>query len=150
MDYWLTQRLERRTYKREGDTGLDVDFQLEYMGSSEFEWGNVPKALKKMREAGDRISLFESTLTIGTLNRTVYFVCDERTFQAKREAFDVWLEKGARGQEYSAFPQVFAGDAAYHRTIAWWSLDTEIGWTLDADLAPLLLAGLRGPALATI
>lgn len=45
---WLVQRgkLEDTTYKK----GFDAVVSLDYMGSAEFEFGEIPKALKRIRE----------------------------------------------------------------------------------------------------
>lgn len=148
-DFYLTQRLQKRTYKQPDAKGLDVNFQLDYMGSSEFEWGAIPKALKSLREHAERFTIFESTMSLGTHTRTVYFVADEQDYQGQREHFGVWADSGFRGKESTHFPQVFRGEDEhfYGRTVAWWAINDNIAWTLDPELAPLLLAGLTNLAV---
>lgn len=46
---FLVQRLEARKYGADRHKGIDRFFSMDYMGSSEFEWGALPKALKEMR-----------------------------------------------------------------------------------------------------
>lgn len=47
----LIQRIRVRKEPYDGAKGIDKFFDFDYMGSSEFEWGALPKALKIMREA---------------------------------------------------------------------------------------------------
>jgi hypothetical protein len=44
----LIQRVRYR--KNDLRKGIDAFFEFDYMGSSEFEWGALPKSLKLMRE----------------------------------------------------------------------------------------------------
>lgn len=46
----LIQRVRFNKDSNEHGTGIDRLFAFDYMGSSEFEWGALPKALKLMRE----------------------------------------------------------------------------------------------------
>lgn len=149
-DYYLTQRLQRRVFKQDDAKGLDVDFQLDYMGSSEFEWGAIPKALKELRTSAEHLAIHETVVSFGDYEeRPLYFICDTRLYSEKIAAFDAWIDGGMRGKERSHFEEVFRGGEGYYdRTVAWWAIDTDAAWTLEPDLAPLLLAGLRGPAFA--
>ncbi len=51
-DFYLTRRLQQRTYHRPDDRGLDVNFQLDYMGSSGVRVGRDSKGAQGV--AGDR------------------------------------------------------------------------------------------------
>ncbi len=87
---------------------------------------------------------------MGGIERTVYFVCDDQSFQSKREAWGVWVDGGMYGKERTHFEEVFTGQDVdyYGRTIAWWSIDSDFAWTLDREVADDLLEGLQGsPAL---
>lgn len=46
-----TQLIQRGTFEtREYKTGIDSILKFDYMGSSEFEWGALPKSLGRIRE----------------------------------------------------------------------------------------------------
>lgn len=47
---FLVQRICTRKEPRLASDGVDRFFSFDYMGSSEFEWGALPRALKKMKE----------------------------------------------------------------------------------------------------
>lgn len=44
---YLIQRMTR--WDSEGEEGVDSNFMMDYMGSSEFEWGALPRTLEHMR-----------------------------------------------------------------------------------------------------
>jgi len=46
---YLVQRIETRQTVRDDDVGVDRHFRFDYMGSAEFEFGALPKALKAIR-----------------------------------------------------------------------------------------------------
>jgi hypothetical protein len=46
---YLVQRMELRKYGAEDRKGVDRYFSMDYMGSSEFEWGALPNTLKVLR-----------------------------------------------------------------------------------------------------
>jgi hypothetical protein len=46
---YLIQRVIRRREPRESSKGIDKEFSFDYMGSSEFEFGTLPDALKRLR-----------------------------------------------------------------------------------------------------
>jgi len=48
MKSFLVQRIKKRSSKK-GKKGVDQYFEFDYMGSAEFEWGALPKALKAMK-----------------------------------------------------------------------------------------------------
>lgn len=55
-DWYLIQRLKRQNHPSDTARGIDRLIGHDYMGSSEFEWGVIPKVWKKIREvamAGD-------------------------------------------------------------------------------------------------
>jgi len=57
-DIWLIQRIKtkqrvvtNRDLEQPFSPSIDFHFEMDYMGSSEFEWGALPQALKRMRAA---------------------------------------------------------------------------------------------------
>lgn len=57
---FLIQRINRRVGDAFGSRkGLDKHFSFDYMGSSEFEFGALPEASKRMRVRVDRLKLLE-------------------------------------------------------------------------------------------
>lgn len=51
-------------------------FTFDYMGSAEFEWGAVPKALRMLSEISNSGNLYYGEVSLG-VNCIVYFICDK-------------------------------------------------------------------------
>lgn len=135
--FYLTQRLRENTYV--GGHGFDGLFRCEYMGSAEFEFGAIPKSLARIR-AG-RIVTAELVL-----DRTVYFVGPAAGMAEKIADFEDWVTSGTWGKEPTFFYENFteAADEWQRETVAWWSLNDDVAWTLDPEVATKLATGFRG------
>jgi hypothetical protein len=136
------------------------------MGSSEFEWGAIPKAFQRMH--GLTLEMRPVEITRKGVTRTVYFIApcgpegykdcdgdlDEVTgFDRAIEEFRHWFSfERLDGQEQSYFEHYFADDwpEYFHKgeVCAWWSLDDNIAWTLDEEIARQLLDAFS-PAAVT-
>jgi hypothetical protein len=143
--YWLVQRL-RAPFVTPRATGFDTLFACDYMGSAEFEWGAVPKALQSVR-AAKRLVVEPREVTWAGVTRTVWFVGPEQGMAEKIADWDAWcVEESCRAKEPSRFREAFGGKLEdwHGDPIAWWSLRDDIAWTLDAETAEKLLAGFSG------
>lgn len=149
-DFWLVQRLER------GTRWLGGKFDLDYMGSAEYGFGASRRSLDRMRAAGGFVmEPFTMTIMVpqGSVTRTVYFVGPEHGLGDKVAGFLHWHQNGCRSQEISQFNDIFQRNSWYKeyaelfdRTIAWWSFDDDVLFTLREDVARELLYGLENPA----
>lgn len=140
-DYYLVQRMNKKTHAYPGDTGLDRHFDLDYMGSSEFEWGAIPKALKRLREAP--VAVTQQALTFEGQERAVFFISHPNEADAKWAALQRWVDAGMRGKEWTKFDRMLSGTATDWPTDAWWSIDTDAAWTLDQETADLLATAIN-------
>ena len=131
--FWLTLRLTPQT-RQHRRAGFDGVFRCEYMGFAEFEYGAIPKSLRRMRDASNVLTV----LPIDGQN--VYFVHAEGI-----DPIDDFLEwftdpGGPRSKDETYFPDVLAGtQPEWVGTRAWWSLTDDVMWTLDAGLADEML-----------
>lgn len=147
MDYWLVQRLSA-AYPNKSKKGFDSRFELDYMGSSEYEFRTPFEALRRMRTKALVVFVHElhSCRGVALLEpEPVYFVGHKSELLDKITAFEKWLEN-PRSKEATYFPENLTGldwkeepiDEYYRRTVAWWSFDCDIAWTLDPEVAKLL------------
>lgn len=83
MTYYLVQRLSLNEHPFERQQGFDRVFSCEYMGSAEFEFGTVPQALKRLREAPVEARALE--VTIDGVSREVHFVGHPETLTQARD-----------------------------------------------------------------
>jgi hypothetical protein len=140
MSYYLVQRVSTKTEPFAGDKGFDQFFSLDYMGSSEFEWGAIPDALKRIR--AKKVVIQACSVTIEGVTRLVHFVGHKGTLLARASEMEAWSEGTQHrppfwGKELTRFPENFAGTADDYdkRTDAWWAIKEDVAWTLDPVVA---------------
>lgn len=143
MRFYLVQRLERRSNAFRDLVGFDRYFGLEYMGSSEFEWGAIPKALKSMRTSP--VEHQAVNVTIDGVTRAVHIVTHKSKHQQAADELAAWANgRGNRppfwGKEMTHFDFQFAGiERPYDTTTAWWSIEDDVAFALDEDNAAALV-----------
>lgn len=123
---YLVQRIEVRKHGAEGRKGVDKHFDFDYMGSSEFEFGALPKALKAMRAAKDATW---SPTKIKHDGHVVWYVGPESLCQVARELFVGQLEDPykARLKERTSIQNryginKFPREAYYENLVGWWDI----------------------------
>jgi len=121
---YLVQRINVLTEQRENKKSVDRWFAFPYMGSAEFEFGALPKALKRLRElpivAVDHIKL-------GT-REVAWFVGAESEVPTARAFFidqlgpKLWLlkERTSIKQTYHPAEDRSLGYGAFD---GWWAID---------------------------
>jgi len=62
MNFWLIQRAVTKTDKPSLIEGIGSFLSYDYMGSAEFEWGALPKALKEIIAKFPNLAIHESGL----------------------------------------------------------------------------------------
>ncbi len=132
-EFYLIQRLTAKP-SPVPESGFDGFFGMEYMGSSEYEWGAPNQALRSMRSHPLAVHRCDIDGT------PVYFVADPVCVEQKVDDLRDWLTK-PRSKEMSYFPERLAGSASDYmeRTAAWWSFEDDIAWALDSETATRLL-----------
>jgi hypothetical protein len=144
-DIYTVQRLSAgRGHKR----GFDGLFQLEYMGSTEYEVAPFP-SLKRIRGAGE-LGMRPFALTFADVTREVYVVGPVSVLDEAIIRLVEWSknDRPFKAMELTYFEDVFMGTQRdYVQTIAWWSYDIDVAWALDAETAADLLTGFT-PAAA--
>jgi hypothetical protein len=152
-NYYLVQRLRHQhETSKPFKAGFDRYFQMEYMGSAEFENGEAFRSLKRIRAAG-AVTVTVRSLTVDDVTRDVHFVAHPATAEEQWNRFLAWAAgtehaKPFRVCEYTRFPQQFAGEERALPTDAWWALDTDTAWALTAEDAATLAEGFNAKPAA--
>lgn len=148
MPYYLVQRMSSKKDAAPRGNGFDDYFELDYMGSSEFEWGAIPAALKSIRQHPAVVQ--EWPVTINGLTRSVYFVGEKKALRDHVAGIEAWSERGDHrppfwGKEWTNFPENFAdtADEYARRTDAWWAIKDDVAWSLDPAVADKLAAAFN-------
>lgn len=149
--FYLVQRLASKKGTADPSKGFNAFFSLDYMGSSEFEWGAIPKALKSMRRVACCVEPQDVVIS-GRVHR-VYFVGAPGVSNNAKD-FEAWaggdeLRPPFYGKEWTHLPEVLSGPkAAWINTDAWWSIEDDVAWALDERVAARLAAAFNSrPAL---
>lgn len=123
---YLIQRVSRRQHTNENGKGFDRIFSLDYMGSSEFEFGTIPRALKAMRAAKETVSI--RFISVG--KHTAYFVGTPEMLNVATQLFEdelkpTYSERKFRHKEgtylYESYNPVKGKN--YNLFDAWWAVD---------------------------
>lgn len=144
--FYLVQRMTSRTGTPNPARGFDGYFELDYMGSSEFEWGAIPKALKSMRRVNSRVEP-QDVIISGRVYR-IYFVGAPGVSNNARD-FELWASGDERkpaffGKEWTHLPEILSGSkASWIDTDAWWSIEDDVAWALDEKVANRLAAAFN-------
>lgn len=137
--FYLVQRIHR-SWRADGHLG---DYDLDYMGAAEFEWGAIPEAFKRFQDAGKKLELVEFEYGGHTFD-FLYRKKDGEPF----EAWTRWAE-GTEWAVHYGSPRPFYGcETPYElqqrlngekpwggewRTHVWWALNENVMWAFRDD-----------------
>lgn len=101
-------------------------YELDYMGSAEFEWGAIPDSTKRFGEAGNSLMMAEHMLS-GHSILFMYIEADGDPW----EDFLKWFNGDRRTKEepYGFIRKVENKEERFEdKTTIWWSLDDDVMW----------------------
>lgn len=145
--YYLVQRMIPED--RPELSGVDRYFAFDDMEQSEFEWGNVPRCLREIRQAGELV-ITTAKLYFEGVTRRVYFIGPRDGMSQKVVDFQVWLDENVLAAAYTEFEYHFTKNYGilkkkYMRSRAWLSLKNHVFFTLEKQHAKQILQGLLNP-----
>jgi len=121
MKTTLIQRakFENRDYKK----GIDSIVKFDYMGSSEFEWGALPKSLGRIR---DKINTY-IYLDIPIKDKVISVFCRDNQKSEIKLYLTELSENKWRLQEYSDFDNYINPSQHFKsRTDFWWDISNDV------------------------
>ena len=130
---WLVQRVKLNQSPNAKDKGVDAYFGFDYMGSAEFEFGALFKALKVMRENADAYG--EPVRLKDENGRVIWFVGpeDKLAFATEFFADQSYDKREIRLKECSRMVDAYQPERPEYgerAPIGWWAIDQEIPWLL--------------------
>lgn len=110
----------------------------DYMGASEFEWGALPKSMRRLQELHKQRKLKLSIvpgLTENSVPLRVYHALSDKDF----EAYVLWLTEERNGDirthdtlENTYFPMKERMKSKYRQKIdLWWDIENDVFWSFD-------------------
>ena len=127
---YLIQRakFENRPYKK----GIDQLLSFDYMGSSEFEWGALPKALKRVRENLADYVQFQYSFTKHPAKVVTVF-CKKEQQDFVGSILEQLADREIRLKEYCDLDKYIKGEEKYANDF-WWDIDNDwFFWKFNAD-----------------
>lgn len=153
-DFYLVQRMVRNF--RDPSSLLDPIVSIsqlapDYMGSANFEFGALPRALKAMKET--RLSLTKIVIRAYHRDITLHVVAPIDLLPTLEEEFQAWANRNFRSHEEPNLRAAITRkdwadhtieDERYARyyPLAWWSLNDKLFWSLEENIAKLWLADI--------
>ncbi len=138
---YLIQRCRVRS--RENITGIDSLLSFDYMGSSEFEWGALPIALRELCEVADELMVHEVSFT---KKKSLWLVTTNKDVAEARRMLKIVSSEKARTKEYVGIEAYLKGTEAEHSYRdykAWWDIDHHWIACVDKELAELVIKAIK-------
>ena len=146
---WLIQRMK---FKKGGSGTFDGVFACDYMGSAEFEFGALPKSLKRCCSSVGSF-VFRATDITSTLYDDNLFIVSDSAFDISEYSkfLKLDIDGNLRLKEITYLDKVVTGVGwggekvvitDYHIPHAWWDLDNDVFFTFGQGNADHLLAAI--------
>ena len=116
---------------RENSKGIDSIVRFDYMGSSEFEWGALPKSLKAIRA---NISDYVHSV-VDIKGKPISVYCGSSQVSEIKEYLIGLSENKFRLKEFSGFNNyINDNEMKYSRFDLWWDIENHlIFWKSDVS-----------------
>lgn len=160
---YLVQRLVSPWHIKENAKGVDRYFSMDYMGSAEFEFGALPKALKAMRAACDNWQPRKMKVKAGLpqtdwKDQVAWYVGPPELYDIAlklfktelREELEFRLKEGSRIAQAYGLDHLTASKIArgikpenfYERLVGWWDVQSTYAFFTKKEHAYQWLKGL--------
>lgn len=132
MTPYLIQRAKFKIPIQANEIGIDRIIQLDYMGSAEFEFGELPKSLKRIRANADQYVCSEYTFSTG---KVVTIFCKKENENKMSEILENLVAKKIRLKEYCDLNKyVNDEEAGYRDSDFWWDIHNDfMFWKLNIE-----------------
>lgn len=141
---YLIQRAKFSKHNNSDAIGIDRLLNFDYMGSAEFEFGALPKSLKRVRENISDYVQFNYSFQDYT-DKTITVLCKK---EYEKYHVPAILEKLAireiRLKHYIDLPEWLRGNETYHKTDFWWDIENDwFFWKQNDEFAVSFINSLN-------
>lgn len=125
--------IQRAKFQKREKTGIDSLLSFDYMGSSEFEFGALPKALKRVRESEKEYVQFEFAFEIFE-DKPIMILCKKSDKDELPRILAQLADKKIRLKEYCDLDAYLKGNRNYRTSDFWWDIENDFFfWRSDSD-----------------
>ena len=117
MTPYLIQRAKFKNPIEANEIGIDRIIQLDYMGSAEFEFGALPKSLKRIRANADNYTHFRYAFSTG---KVVTVFCKKEDRKKMGEILENLVAKKIRLKEFCDLDNYVNDEVAVFRNNDFW------------------------------
>jgi len=145
--YNLDALAEKKTLLAIEESRTPTIYELlafDYMGSSEFEWGAIPKAVRTLESQKD-FAIKQIPELKNFAGDPVFVYCSSQHFDEIIEFIESLSKMDYRLKEPTYFDHYFAGLRKWHRIDFWFAIDGVGGgfvWSFDESLLQEFVKGL--------
>ena len=162
-DFWLVQEICNNPHNPATWNFMDT-LSVSPMPATEFQGGRLEQELASLRveHPGEFITM-GAVISVADVSRTVFLVCPIRALHGLVDDFEQWFRDPTEVIHRTKVPTRFghaflnkqhlhgvnaADSGSYNgRIVAWWSLEDQVFWTLDAMIARHICSWLNGEEL---
>lgn len=147
INMYLVQRGNFRA--RENKIGIDSIITWDYMGSAEFEWGALPKALNRVLDEFLEYELFEEKDMANINGVPLHIFCRKDKHDIVKDTLKMFKENPWHLKEYITFQHAYKrfGDSFFDRKYGedfWFDIEHDFIWFFGAnDRANLFLDAIN-------
>jgi len=116
--------IQRAKFEKREGKGIDTLLGFDYMGSSEFEWGALPKALKRTRENEKDYVQFEFTFE-NFEDKPIMILCKETDKEELPKILAQLADRELRLKEYCDLDAYLKGNKDYRTSDFWWDIEND-------------------------
>lgn len=143
---YLVQRMKLRDKVREDlPPGVDVMYSMDYMGAAEFEFGALPKSLRRITSVVDKFEVTKVEKVAAKDGRRLYLLCHRHaTAELLKVSVPLLLSGKARLKEATNLEESLnSPERTYHCCDAWWDIDHDFFLILGEKNAAKTLEALK-------
>ena len=135
INMYLVQRGKFRA--REGKIGIDSIITWDYMGSTEFEWGALPKAFGRVLDGCLEYELFEEKDMANINGVPLHIFCRKDQHDLVKNTLKMFKEKPWPLKEYITFQYAYkrSSDSPFNRKYGedfWFDIEHDFMWFFGA------------------
>jgi hypothetical protein len=116
--------IQSAKFEKRGGEGIDTLLSFNYMGSSEFEFGSLPKALKRTRENEKKYVQFEFTFE-NFEDKPIMVLCKEDDKEELPKILSQLADRELRLKEYCDLDDYLKGKENFRTSDFWWDIEND-------------------------
>ena len=116
--------IQRAKFEKREGKGIDTLLGFDYMGSAEFEFGALPKALERTRANESKYVQFEHTFKDFS-DKPIMVLCKESDKEDLIKVLPQLADREVRLKEHCDLDAYLKGNKDYRTSDFWWDIEND-------------------------